>query len=275
MNYIPVGRNLLKVHEIGPEDVKLRETSSSTGENKSLTKCYALKLDNFRALPDPVSVCRKLNKHINKSENSLNDVLYVPIFTIGISMLTKKAKDDILTGEDIELDTFDDDFYTLHKESLSRGEDSEVINIINAAVPQSHCISRCSSFTIDIFNQCLGIVLEHEVSVKNVLMHPCKYLEMLSWNENILGKDAINEISKTGNLSTFRNIKINVSNKVDKNNVYFLADPEIIGALVIARDKHMFAYFDKDEKKMKYGLKEEIGVAVTTEYGIAKCSFSH
>lgn len=272
MNYIPVGRNLLKVHELGPEDVKLRETSSSTGEHKRIDKYYAIKLYNFRALPDSTTACRKLSEHMNKSEKSLNDVLYVPLFTLGISMLTKKVKDDILIGEDIEIDTFDDEFYSLHKESISKKEDSEIFGCINAAVPQSHCLI-VHDFSINMFNQCIAMVSGHGNAVKNVLMHPDKYSEMLSWTENVFGKDTIKEINETGNLSFIRNIKINVSDQVNKKSIYFLADPEIVGALVIARDKHIFAYFDKDERSMKYGIKEEIGIAVTTEYGISKCSF--
>jgi len=275
MNYQPVGRNLLKVHELGPEDVKLKEFCSSTSENRTIDKCYAIDLSAIRRLSEPVAICGKLNGIIEKSTISFNDLLYIPIFTLGISMLTKKVKDDILIGEDIEIDTFDDKFYSLHKESISKKEDSEIFDCINAAVPKSHCIISEHDFSIHIFNQCIAMISEHGNTVKNILMHPNKYSEMLNWTENIFGKDTIKDVYETGNFPFIRDIKINVSDQVDKKSIYFLADPEIVGALPIARDKHIFAYFDKEERAMKYGVKEEIGIAIITEYGISKCSFSH
>jgi len=275
MNYIPVGRKLLKVFksDLNNRDFKIFVSNSKT---EKFSEVYTL--GKRGGVPE---------KHII---NDPDVKIEIPIITIGFPVNHRKGylSSDTLTEVEfnnpsmrnrdtniVACSILDNVSYNKYVEAISRIEDSEIFACLQTTVSDSHTITPNNGFGLPHINFCISLIEEHECKAKNMLIHPQKYREMLSWGIDVLGKESCDEIIKTGNLSKILDIKINVSNRIDKRHIYLLADEEEVGELHVKKDNHLIGYFNNNTKTIEFVMEEEVGVCILRDYCISKISCSY
>lgn len=269
MSYNPVGRNLLKVYKKGLND-KDNDFFVDTSKIEGFSKSYIL--EQRGGIP---------KEHlINDSDVKIK----IPIIEIGFPVKNRKGCLDLNTLTEIEPKNFsttnienittcgvlDNVSYNKYVESISCIEDSEIFACIHASVSDSRTIIPNNEFGLSHLNCCVSLIENHGYEAKNILIHPEKYRHMLSWGIDALGKEYCDEIIKTGNLSKILNIKINVSNRINKRHIYVLADEEKVGGVYINKDVNLISYFDNKTKSIEFVIEEEVGFCVFRDYCITK-----
>jgi len=126
------------------------------------------------------------------------------------------------------------------KDALMRQIDTLVLNVVNAAVEADHSITVIDKLEPENINFALSLIDQHGLPRGAILMSPCLWSHVESWDHEELIKtnyDVENhEVGVAPIWAYYKNIPILVCTICPKNAVYILSKKEYIGVINVLQD---------------------------------------
>lgn len=254
--YIPIGRELLLVDELGTDEKIATYTRDIY--TKAFTSSTVSEKTPLPPLPPGATYISE------DTRNGVNPVtaesFMVPRFVIRTQpMISRKDADeceyDILPRME-----------NCSIEALDRQEDAEIMMALNTAVPCSQSISLTGVLQPENIITAIGLITSHELTARSIVVHPRRYWEMKAWGHNKFKEVDTGLTAK--HKATFHDINVYSCTMCPINVVYVLASPEFLGALVVFESDTKSEI--KDNEKCGYASSRTIGICVANDFAAAR-----
>jgi hypothetical protein len=161
------------------------------------------------------------------------------------------------------------------KEAIQKVEDSEIFEVINAAIDGDHTVvSTGGALTITALNQAFSTVEQHDLTVGKVVCHAFRYADIRNWGKTVYDEATTKQVLTTGLFGHIWTADIHVSSRMPTTTVFVLAPAEYLGAFPIRQDITVLPADDPKKLRLGWVIYEEIGIVVINNYAAAKVTVS-
>lgn len=153
-------------------------------------------------------------------------------------------------------------------------EDDQFLALLNNAAagnvgvnPYTNGTNGCDK---NFLNDLSSVVMDHDLPCYGFLMRFNSYKDIRSWSNTELDPVTMREILQTGLYGSIWGIDIIVSRRVQKGNVFAMAEPRFFGVMPIRTEMMLMPNDNPNEALIGYVGYEEIGQTVINTNGLAK-----